>query len=96
MRSRGDNLRKFNIRVNIVAPYMTRTPLSDAIPDLFVDLERSGITVQEPIWIARSVGTLAADEKYHGPPTWKFADSRKYYLFRHIRKCERLRLLFLD
>jgi len=45
---------------------MTRTPLGDAIPGLWDDLERRGIPVQEPIWVARSVGTLISDEKYHG------------------------------
>jgi NAD(P)-dependent dehydrogenase (short-subunit alcohol dehydrogenase family) len=66
MRSTRDNLRKFNIRLNIVAPYMTRTPLGDAIPGLWEDLDRRGIPVQEPIWVARCVGTLAADERFHG------------------------------
>jgi NAD(P)-dependent dehydrogenase (short-subunit alcohol dehydrogenase family) len=66
MRSTRDNLRKFNIRLNIVAPYMTRTPLGDAIPGLWEDLDRRGIPVQEPIWVARCVGTLAADEKFQG------------------------------
>jgi NAD(P)-dependent dehydrogenase (short-subunit alcohol dehydrogenase family) len=66
MRSLRDNLPKFNIRINIVAPYMTRTPLGDSIPGLWDDLAKRGIPVQEPIWVAYSVGTLAADEKYHG------------------------------
>jgi NAD(P)-dependent dehydrogenase (short-subunit alcohol dehydrogenase family) len=66
MRSTRDNLPKFNIRLNCVAPYMTRTPLGDAIPGLWDDLERRGIPVQEPIWVARSVGTLIADKKFHG------------------------------
>jgi len=66
MRALRDNLPKFNIRLNIVAPYMTRTPLGDAIPGLWEDLERRGIPVQEPVWVARCVGTLAADEKYSG------------------------------
>lgn len=67
MRSIRDNAyNKFGIRINIVAPYMTRTPLGDAIPGLWDDLEKRGIPVQDPIWVAYSVGTLAADEKYHG------------------------------
>jgi NAD(P)-dependent dehydrogenase (short-subunit alcohol dehydrogenase family) len=66
MRSLRDNLRKFNIRINIVAPYMTKTPLGDAIPGLWDDLDRRGIPTQEAIWVARSVGTLIADEKFHG------------------------------
>jgi hypothetical protein len=66
MRSIRDNVPKFDIRINIVAPYMTRTPLGDAIPGLWDDLERRGIPVQEPIWVSRSVGTLICDEKYNG------------------------------
>ena len=61
-----DSVGKFNIRINIVAPYMTRTPLGDAIPGIWEDLEKRGISVQEPIWVARGVGTLIADEKYNG------------------------------
>jgi hypothetical protein len=45
---------------------MTRTPLGDAIPGLWDDLERRGIPVQDPIWVAYSMDTLAADGKYHG------------------------------
>jgi NAD(P)-dependent dehydrogenase (short-subunit alcohol dehydrogenase family) len=66
MRSLRDNVSKFNIRLNIVAPYMTKTPLGDSTPGLWEDLDRRGIPVQEPIWVARSVGTLVADEKYNG------------------------------
>lgn len=66
MRSLRDNLRKFDIRLNIVAPSMTRTPFADGIPGMWDDMERNGIPVQDPIWVARCVGTLIANEQFHG------------------------------
>jgi|SRR5579871_6382872 len=87
MRSLRDNITKFNIRINIVAPYMTKTPLGDAIPGLWDDLNRRGIPVQEPIWVARAVGLLACDEKYNGNTIYS-AHSQLWEIEDAIRRLE--------
>jgi len=64
MRSTRDNVKNFNIGLNSVTADMTRMSRGDRIPDRWDDLERRGIPVQEPIWVARGVGgTLIVDEK---------------------------------